>query len=42
MIYEFRTYDLVPGSTPEVMERFGNAYEKRKEFSELAFLIKIK
>ena len=36
MIYEFRTYDLVPGSAPEVMKRFGEAYEKRKEFSELA------
>ena len=36
MIYEFRTYDLVPGSVPEVMRRFGKAYEKRKEFSKLA------
>ena len=36
MIYEFKTYDLVPGSAPEVMKRFGEAYEKRKEFSELA------
>ena len=36
MIYEFRTYDLVPGSVPEVLKRFGEAYEKRKEFSELA------
>ena len=36
MIYEFRTYDLVPGSVPEVLKRFGDAYEKRKEFSELA------
>jgi hypothetical protein len=36
MIYEFRTYDLLPGSTPEVMKRFEEAYQKRKEFSELA------
>ena len=36
MIYEFRTYDLTPGSVPEVMKRFGDAYEKRKELSELA------
>jgi hypothetical protein len=36
MIYEFRTYDLQPGSGPEVMKRFGEAYEKRKEFSELS------
>ena len=36
MIYEFRTYDLKPGSTPEVMERFGNAYKKRRKLSKLA------
>jgi hypothetical protein len=36
MIYEFRTYDLKPGSLPEVMKRYGEAYEKRKEFSKLA------
>ena len=36
MIYEFRTYDLVPGSVPEVMQRFGESYKKRKDFSKLA------
>jgi hypothetical protein len=35
MIYEFRTYNLLPGSVPEVIERFGDAYNKRKEISEL-------
>ena len=36
MIYEFRTYDLVPGSVNEVIKRFGEAYQKRKEFSVLS------
>ncbi len=36
MIYEFRTYDLTPGSVPEVIKRFGKAYEKRKKLSKLA------
>ena len=36
MIYEMRTYDLKPRSLPEVEKRFGEAYEKRKIYSELA------
>ena len=36
MIYEFRTYDLKPGSLPETIKRFGEAYEHRKKYSELA------
>jgi hypothetical protein len=36
MIYEIRTYGLVPGSLAEVEKRFGEAYEYRKKFSELA------
>jgi hypothetical protein len=36
MIYEMRTYDLKPHSLPEVEKRFGEAYEKRKKYSELA------
>ena len=36
MIYEFRTYDLKPQSQGEVEKRFGEAYEKRKKYSELA------
>jgi len=35
MIYEVRTYDLKPHSLPEVEKRFGEAYEKRKKYSEL-------
>jgi len=35
MIYEFRTYDIKPGSLAEVEKRFGEAYEKRKKYSEL-------
>jgi hypothetical protein len=35
MIYEIRTYDLKPRSLPEVEKRFGEAYEKRKKYSEL-------
>ncbi len=36
MIYEVRTYDLKPRALPEVEKRFGEAYEKRKKYSELA------
>ncbi len=36
MIYEIRTYGLVPGSVAEVEKRFGEAYEYRKKYSELA------
>ena len=36
MIFEMRTYRLQPGSVPEVEKRFGEAYEKRKKYSELA------
>ena len=36
MIYEVRTYGLVPGSLAEVEKRFGEAYEYRKKYSELA------
>ena len=35
MIYEMRTYDLKPRTLPEVLKRFGEAYEKRRRFSEL-------
>jgi hypothetical protein len=35
MIYEMRTYDLKPRSLPEVEKRFGEAYEKRRKYSEL-------
>jgi hypothetical protein len=36
MIYEVRTYDIKPRSQPEVEKRFGEAYEKRRKYSELA------
>ena len=36
MIYEMRTYDLKPRSLVEVEKRFGEAYEHRKKYSELA------
>ena len=36
MIYEVRTYDIKPRSLAEVEKRFGEAYEKRKKYSELA------
>jgi hypothetical protein len=36
MIYEFRTYTCKPTTTPEVIKRFGDAYEHRKKYSELA------
>jgi NIPSNAP len=36
MIYETRTYDLKPRALPEVEQRFGEAYEKRQKYSELA------
>ena len=35
MIYEMRTYSLKPRALPEVLKRFGEAYEKRKQLSEL-------
>ncbi len=36
MIYEVRTYSLTPGSLAEVEKRFGEAYEYRKKYSQLA------
>lgn len=36
MIYEIRTYQIAPGSLAEVEKRFGDAYEYRKKYSELA------
>jgi len=36
MIYEMRTYDLKPRTLGEVEKRFGEAYEKRRKYSELA------
>lgn len=36
MIYEVRTYDIKPRNIPEVEKRFGESYEKRKAYSELA------
>jgi len=36
MIYEVRTYDIKPRSLAEVEKRFGEQYEKRKTYSELA------
>ncbi len=37
MIYEMRTYDLKPRSQPEVLKRFGEAYEStRRKYSPLA------
>jgi NIPSNAP protein len=35
MIYEVRTYTLKPRTLPEVLKRFGEAYQKRKELSQL-------
>lgn len=35
MIYEVRTYDIKPRTLKEVEKRFGEAYEKRKKYSEL-------
>jgi len=35
VIQEIRTYRIVPGSLAEVEKRFGEAYEKRKKYSEL-------
>ena len=35
MIYELRTYRLVPRSIPEVERLFGEAYEHRRKYSEL-------
>jgi len=36
MLYEIRTYGVQPHSIPEVEKRFGEAYEARKKYSELA------
>jgi hypothetical protein len=36
MIYEMRTYDLKPRTQAEFLKRFGEGYEKRRQFSELA------
>jgi NIPSNAP len=36
MLYEFRTYRLKPRSLAEVEQRFGEAYEHRRKYSELA------
>jgi NIPSNAP len=36
MIYEVRTYNVKPGSLPEVEKRFGEAYEVRKKLSPMA------
>jgi hypothetical protein len=36
MIYEVRTYRLKPHTANEVVKRFGEAYEYRKQFSPLA------
>jgi hypothetical protein len=36
MIYEVRTYRLEPNTVNEVVKRFGEAYEYRKQFSPLA------
>lgn len=36
MIYEIRTYDLQPHSVPEVVKRFGEGYQSRKQYSQLA------
>ncbi len=36
MIYEIRTYGLVPGSVAEVEKGIGAAYENRKKYSQLA------
>ena len=38
MIYEFRTYDLVPRSVPEFEKRFGEKLPGRLEFSPLGGL----
>ncbi len=36
MIYEIRTYKLIPGSVAEVEKRVAEAYEHRKKYSQLA------
>jgi len=36
MIYEIRTYDLKTCPPGEDENRFGEAYEKRKQYSELS------
>jgi hypothetical protein len=38
MLYELRTYNLRPGSLPEVLKRFGEAYRHRRRYSEMAGL----
>ena len=35
MIHEFRTYDLIPGSTAEFLSRTEALIEKRVEYSSL-------
>ena len=36
MIYEVRTYVVKPRTLPEVVKRFGEKYEQRKKYSEIA------
>jgi hypothetical protein len=36
MIYEVRTYRVIPHKVPEFIKRFGDAYEHRKKHSELS------
>ncbi|MBH63403.1 MAG: hypothetical protein CL569_13355 [Alphaproteobacteria bacterium] len=35
MIYEFRTYTLIPGGVPKALELFEAGYEHRRKYSEL-------
>lgn len=35
MIYELRTYDIRPGTVPEVEQRFADAIEVREKYSQL-------
>jgi hypothetical protein len=35
VIYEIRSYRIIPGSLAEVEKRFGEAYEHRRKYSEL-------
>ena len=35
MIYEVRTYQIIPGSLPVVEKAFGEAYEHRRKYSEM-------
>ena len=41
MIYEVRTYTVKPRSLPEVVKRFGEKYEQRKKYSELAAFFQV-